>query len=84
MKFRIAMWGVVGLLIAAVWAVVLLLVPIASPEPVLSTLARLTQPVVNLSVGLRFYWVILANAATYALAGLIVETVRHTFIRFAA
>jgi len=43
------------------------------------TLARLTQPVLFASFyfhfGLYFYWVLLANAATYALVGLmIVET----------
>ncbi len=82
MKYRIAMWAVVGLLISAAWAVLLLL-PITSPEPILWTLARWTQPVVNIPVGLRFYWVILANVATYAFLGLIVESVRRRFISVA-
>jgi hypothetical protein len=76
MKLRIAMWAVAGLLIAGGWAVLLLL-PVRSPEPLLWTLARITQPVVNLPFGLRFYWVILANAATYALVGLFVEGLRQ-------
>src|ERR1035438_3331395 len=55
------------------------LIQMSSTEPIL-TLARFTCPVVfagsYFHFGLRFYWVLLANAATYALVGLIVETLR--------
>ena len=44
-------------------------------------IARLTCPVVLASFyfhfGVGFYWVLLANAAMYALVGLIVETLRQ-------
>jgi len=44
-------------------------------------MARLTCPVVLASFyfhfGVGFYWVLLANAAMYALVGLIVETLRQ-------
>jgi hypothetical protein len=83
MKYRIAMWAGAGFLVAGFWAIYLFLtgpVPTASIEPIW-TLARLTCPIAfvssyfHLSVGI--YSVFVANAATYALVGLIVETVRH-------
>jgi hypothetical protein len=47
----------------------------------LYTLGYLTQPVVLVGsyfhFGMSFYLVILANATTYALVGLIVETLRQ-------
>ncbi|MGC2110419.1 MAG: hypothetical protein WA655_12935 [Candidatus Korobacteraceae bacterium] len=79
MKYRIAMWASVGFLIAGCWAVILLFIPITSTDSFLGTLTRLTQPVVylHLHLPLRFYWVVLANAATYALLGLFVEGLRQ-------
>ena len=53
-----------------------LLIPAAPTEPIL-TLARLTCPLAFVGsyfhFGLGFYWVLLANAATFTLIGLIVE-----------
>jgi hypothetical protein len=50
-------------------------------EPIVHTLGSLTQPVVLIGsyfhFGMSFYLVILANAAAYALVGLIVETLRQ-------
>jgi hypothetical protein len=50
-------------------------------EPIVSTLARLTCPVVIL--GSRFpvslYSALVANVATYALVGLVVEALRRRF-----
>lgn len=44
-------------------------------------LARLSCPIVFVGfyfhVGLQLYWVLLANAATYALAGAVVEALRR-------
>jgi len=83
MKYRIAMWASTGFLVAGCWAVYAFarVIPITSAEPIVWTLARLTQPVVLVGFyfhfGIYFYWVILANAATYALIGLIVETLRQ-------
>jgi hypothetical protein len=83
MRYRIAMWAGAGFLVAGIWAVYFFLtapVPIASGETIW-TLARLTCPIAfvsfyfHLPVGI--YEVFVANAATYALVGLTVETVRH-------
>ena len=55
--------------------------PITPAEPIVWNLALLTQPIALASVRFRFgisvYWVILANALTYGLVGLIVETMRQ-------
>ncbi len=80
MKFRIGMWAGAGFLVAGGWA----LYALASTPPALTSadpilpLVKLTCPIALLSFyPLRLYWVLLANAATYALAGLIVETLRQ-------
>jgi hypothetical protein len=76
MKHRIAIWGLVGFLIAACWAIVSLAVPL-STEPIAWSLARLSCPIVlagfSLHFGVPLAWVLIANFATYALIGLIVE-----------
>jgi hypothetical protein len=79
MKFRIAMWASAGVLVAGCWAVYGLVAPppaMTSADPVVP-LVRLTCPIALLAVyPLRLYWVLFANAATYALLGLILETIR--------
>ena len=83
MKYRIAMWASAGFLVAGCWALYAFArpIPITAADPIVWTLARLTCPVVLASFyfhfGIYFYWVLLANAATYALVGLIVETLRQ-------
>ena len=82
MKYRIAMWASAGFLVAACWAVYFAMRSKNNPiEPIAYTLGSLTQPVVLIGsyfhFGMSFYLVILANAATYALVGLIVETLRQ-------
>jgi len=51
-----------------------------SADPIVN-LVELTCPVVFASIHLHFalglYWSIVANAATYGLIGLIVESLRH-------
>ena len=86
MKYRIAMWASAGFLVAAGWNLYVLAVApvqIPSAEPIVWALVRLTCPVVLASFyfhfGLYFYWVLLANAATYAFVGLIVEGLRRRF-----
>ena len=78
MKYRIAMWASAGFLVACCW---ILYAFATAPAPITSlvwTLASLTCPVVLAShFRLHFSWVLLANAATYALVGLIVETLRQ-------
>jgi len=83
MKYRIVMWAGAGFLAAGFWAVYFFLmstIPITSAGP-MWTLTRLTCPVVLASFYFHFplsvYWAILANAATYALVGLTVETLRR-------
>jgi len=79
MKYRIAMWAGAGVLVAACWALYFAMRSKDNPiEPLVYALGSLTQPVVligsHFHFGMSFYLVILANAATYALIGLIVET----------
>lgn len=84
MKFRIAMWAGVGLLVAVGWAVYSYSAfpsPITRAQPVVWNLAFLTQPIALASFRFHFgigaYWVLVANAATYGLIGLLVEAVRQ-------
>jgi len=83
MRRRIGVWASAGFLVAGCWAIYAFgrTIPITSAEPVGYSLARLTQPIVLASFyfhfGLRVYWVLLANAATYGLTGLILETLRQ-------
>jgi FtsH-binding integral membrane protein len=82
MRHRIAMWAAVGLLVAGCWAVVAGMIPFNLATGFVGNLAAFTQPVALLSIyfhfGMRFYWVMLANAATYALVGLMVESLRRS------
>jgi hypothetical protein len=82
MRYRIAMWAGAGFLVAAGWAVYFAMRSKDTPiEPIVYALGYLTQPVVLVGsyfhFGMSFYLVILANAATYALVGLILETLRQ-------
>jgi hypothetical protein len=84
MKFRIAICGGLGFLVAVGWAVYSFSAnpsPITAAEPIVWNLALLTQPIVLASVrfhfGIGVYWVILANTLTYGLIGLTAETMRQ-------
>jgi hypothetical protein len=74
------MWAMAGFLVAGGWALYAFAAKppaMTSADPIM-TLVRLTCPIALLSsYPLRLYWVLLANAATYALVGLIVETIRQ-------
>jgi hypothetical protein len=80
MKYRIAIWATAGFLVASGWAVYLL---VRSKdhliEPIVSTLIRLTCPVaiVGSDYHVSLYAALVANIATYALVGLVVETLRR-------
>ena len=80
MKYRIGAWATAGFLVASFWALYLFPTTPMSPTPILM-LARLTCPVALSGVGLRFYWVLLANAATYALIGVVFELFRRQVSR---
>ena len=80
MKNRIAIWGLAGFLVAGFWALYALAStpPALGPSDPMSTLLLFTCPIGLLrSYPLSVYFVLVANAATYALLGLVVETLRR-------
>jgi hypothetical protein len=79
LKDRIAVWAGMGFLVAGCWALYFAWRSKDNPiEPMVYTLACLTQPIALLrSYPLNVYLVLFANAATYAMVGLIVETIRR-------
>jgi len=81
MTRRIEMWGIVGFIVAACWVLFSLATPI-SEQPLLWLLARITCPIVPVSMALHFgvkwYWVIVSNVVAYGLLGLMVEALRHS------
>jgi hypothetical protein len=73
------MWAAVGFLVAAGWAVYAFATttPMTFADPMM-TLVRLTCPITFINFyPLSLYLVLFANAAMYALAGLIVEALRR-------
>jgi hypothetical protein len=81
MKCRIAMWASVGFLVAAFWLLFAIATFPSTTERIQDvwTLASLTCPVAiaGRHHAISLYEVLAANAFTYALVGLIVETLRH-------
>jgi hypothetical protein len=80
MKNRIAIWAAAGFLVASGWAAYFLVRnKDLSIEPMVSTLVRLTCPIaiVGSHYPLSLYLALAANVATYALVGLVVETLRQ-------
>jgi hypothetical protein len=83
--FRTAMWACIGAVVTVGWGLYFATADKAIPNgPIVYTLARLTEPVValglyffNFPLGLRL--TIATNAATYALVGLMVETIRRHY-----
>jgi hypothetical protein len=81
MKLRIAIWTGVGALVVILWT---LYISTTSPKPLGSgwILADLTCPIaLARRYPLSFYFVLLVNAATYGLAGTVVETLKKQFGR---
>jgi hypothetical protein len=79
MKYRVVMWAAAGFLVACFWAVFFLhtRIQMTSTEPMWNVV-RVTCPIAFLSFyPIKLYWALLANAATYALVGLTVETLRR-------
>ena len=83
MKRRIAAWACAGLLVAVAWwiyAIAWAPTPITMTAPIVWTLVRFSCPVVMVGIyfhfGVPLLWVLLANAAIYALVGLLVEGLR--------
>jgi hypothetical protein len=82
MKFRVAMWGTAGFLVASGWAVYFIVASKDRPiEPIVSTLARVTCPIaiIGSHYPVSLYAAVAANVATYALLGLVVESLRRQF-----
>ena len=80
MKYRIAIWAAAGYLVASAWAVYFLAANKNHPiPPMVSTLVRLTCPIaiVGSHYPVSLYSALAANVATYALVGLVVETLRQ-------
>ncbi len=89
MRYRITGWAIAGILVAGFWAVYFLqtshfalrtAVPIQA-QPIAFTLARVTCPIAFASFYFNFpigvYSVLFVNAVTYAMVGLIVESLWH-------
>ncbi len=80
MKYRIAIWAAAGYLVASGWAAYFLVASKNHPiAPIVSTLVRLTCPIaiVGSHYPVSLYSALAANVATYALVGLVVETLRQ-------
>jgi hypothetical protein len=81
MKYRIAMWASAGFAVAGFWALFAIATFPSTSERMrdVRTLIRLTCPVAiaGMHYPISLYEALAANAVTYALVGLIVETLRH-------
>ena len=81
MKFRLFMWASAGFLVAAFWALFALATFPSTSQRMRDVwaLIRLSCPVAiaGRHYPINVYEALAANAATYALIGLIVETLRH-------
>ena len=81
MKYRIALWCSAGFLVAGFWALFAFATFPATNERLkdLWALVSLTCPVAiaGRHYPISLYEALAANAVTYALVGLIVETLRH-------
>ena len=81
MKLRIAIWMGVGALIVVLWTLYLSATSQTQPG-IVWALAYLTCPItLARHHALSFYFVLLVNAATYALVGTFVETMRQHYKR---
>jgi hypothetical protein len=83
---RIAMWASAGFLVSIGWVFYFANANKANPiEPAIYILANLTQPIaaivlyLNRTSPLGLTWVVVANAATYALLGSIMEAIRQRY-----
>jgi len=79
-KYRIAIWAIAGFLVASGWGIYFSVAHNEHPmEPIMSSLLRLTCPIaiVGMHFPVSLNSSIVANIATYALVGLMVETVRR-------
>lgn len=82
MKYRIAVWASAGFLVAGGWAFYAFATFPLTNQRMLEvwTLISVTCPIAiaGMHYPIGLYWSLVANAVTYALVGLIVETLRHS------
>jgi hypothetical protein len=81
MKSQIAIWAALGALVVVVWRIYIsatLSNPLGT-DGVGRALIYLTCPIAMGRHPQGFYFVLLTNAATYALAGVVVETTRRYY-----
>jgi len=78
MKYRIGIWAVIGFLVAAFWALFATFPSIERMRDVWQ-LVSLTCPIaiVGMHHPISLYEALAVNTVTYALVGLIVETLRR-------
>jgi hypothetical protein len=83
---RVLIWTFAGVVVAGFWALYAVLTfptALSSAPPIVWTLINVTCPVAFASFhfhfGIKLYWVLLANAASYALFGLAMERLRQQF-----
>lgn len=82
---RILLWTIAGAIVAGLWAIYVAIFPnqLTSAGAVVWTLLNVTCPITFASFhfhfGVKIYWVVLSNAATYALIGLVAESLRAQF-----
>jgi hypothetical protein len=80
MKYRIALWAIVGFLVAGFWALFAAATFPSTNERIRDvwTLVCITCPIAiaGMHHAISFYETLAANAVTYALVGLTVETMR--------
>jgi hypothetical protein len=80
MNYRIAMWAGTGFLVAGFWALFAIATfPSSERMRDVWTLVGVTCPIAiaGMHYPISLYETLAANAVTYALLGLIVETLRH-------
>jgi hypothetical protein len=80
MRYRIAMWAIAGFLVAGLWAVFAIAIfPSIERMRDVWTLVCITCPIAiaGMHHAISLYETLAANAVTYALFGLVVETLRH-------
>ena len=80
MKYRIAMWAGAGFLVAGFWALFAIATFPSTSERLRDVwiLVSLTYvAIAGMHYPISLYEALAANAVTYALVGLIVETLRH-------
>ena len=86
MRRKTAIWAIAGFLVAGFWALYAAATfpsPMISAPPFVWTLVNITCPIVLASFhfhfGIKLYWALLANAATYGLLGLALESLQQQF-----